>query len=696
MRSADERLGLASSKLEEEMTSMGEERGDEEREYQDNCARKRVWTPEEDEKLKSAVTSHGERAWSRIADELPGRVGKQCRDRWCNHLSPELDKKKWSADDDEKLFEAVERLGNQWAEISRTVLPGRSDLSIKNRYYSRMRRENRKAEMSMLSSVDQSLDRKPGNGTKRHKQHNSKSANGPRVAQSDGDSSPSSDTSPLGMCMLPGQGVMNIPYDIYGKMGPGIGSQPPPPPPPPHSQSQPQSQSQSPQQQPQDDFIGMSGIFPQTQAPFWGFPGYTASMMFHSPFSPIASLSTTPIPSPPRSPMSNPSSNPANTQLRNPKPVETSSRSGSPSFALPVQVLNGGSSVGGFSWLPAAGLDAGLGSEGNGSINPSNNGPLSKPDHASAVSQGNSVGYGGVDANPEMVLSQFSSMVYPMMQGPSSPSATPPPSHNPTQGSLAHSGWFPTIGSKGLEYRPHFRARYGNMDSSVPSDHLNGLPEFESSDSFSQMNTKKPNKGKQKAKSTDGGNTGRWTTEEHQRFEEGLKLFGTQDWSKVTDHVKTRTIVQVRSHAQKYFAKQGKTSISDNGSTKREEVQQEKGGFAASTKAEELLMSDELGARSEASDKDGSVCSTAREDSVVVQNGADNEDKSMLDEQSHHLEDTDTKSCHVDIHCESNPSRVMVQAHDTEAFDELTHGESESVGSRKAPGNGSQTMVEAD
>mmetsp|Transcript_165 Transcript_165/g.269 ORF Transcript_165/g.269 Transcript_165/m.269 type:complete len:183 (-) Transcript_165:906-1454(-) len=45
-----------------------------------------------------------------------------------------------------------------------------------------------------------------------------------------------------------------------------------------------------------------------------------------------------------------------------------------------------------------------------------------------------------------------------------------------------------------------------------------------------------------------------WTTEEHNRFLEGIKLF-KRDWSKVTAHVGTRTVVQIRSHAQKHFIK---------------------------------------------------------------------------------------------------------------------------------------------
>jgi hypothetical protein len=110
-----------------------------------------VWTVPEDAQLRDLVKLHGEHSWTKIAESLPGRVGKQCRDRWTNHLSPQLDKNKWTPELDAVLFDAVERMGKQWAEISRTVLPGRSDLSIKNRYYSTERKKLRLAEQESAS-----------------------------------------------------------------------------------------------------------------------------------------------------------------------------------------------------------------------------------------------------------------------------------------------------------------------------------------------------------------------------------------------------------------------------------------------------------------------------------------------------------------------------------------------------------------
>ena len=81
------------------------------------------WSKEEDELVVQLVAQYGPKKWSKIASHLKGRIGKQCRERWHNHLNPAIRKDAWTPEEDNILLEEHARLGNKWAEIARK-LPG--------------------------------------------------------------------------------------------------------------------------------------------------------------------------------------------------------------------------------------------------------------------------------------------------------------------------------------------------------------------------------------------------------------------------------------------------------------------------------------------------------------------------------------------------------------------------------------------
>ena len=89
----------------------------------------------EDEIVIDYVKKNGPTQWPRLAEILKVRSPKQCRERWFNHLDPNISKDSWSREEDLIILEQHQTIGPKWSVISR-FLPHRSDNAIKNRWNS--------------------------------------------------------------------------------------------------------------------------------------------------------------------------------------------------------------------------------------------------------------------------------------------------------------------------------------------------------------------------------------------------------------------------------------------------------------------------------------------------------------------------------------------------------------------------------
>jgi hypothetical protein len=91
------------------------------------------WTGREDQTLVLSVQKYGTSSWPLVAGEIPGRTGKQCRERWINQLDPNLNREKWTQQEDAVLLLQQKSCGHCWSKMIQ-FLPHRSANAIKNRW----------------------------------------------------------------------------------------------------------------------------------------------------------------------------------------------------------------------------------------------------------------------------------------------------------------------------------------------------------------------------------------------------------------------------------------------------------------------------------------------------------------------------------------------------------------------------------
>jgi hypothetical protein len=100
---------------------------------------KGAWTKDEDDMIVELVSSTGKN-WAMISKMMPTRNGKQIRDRFLNYLDPNINKIKFTDEDDKNIIEYYKIYGTKWSKIAK-YFEGRTGDMIKNRFYSCLKRK---------------------------------------------------------------------------------------------------------------------------------------------------------------------------------------------------------------------------------------------------------------------------------------------------------------------------------------------------------------------------------------------------------------------------------------------------------------------------------------------------------------------------------------------------------------------------
>ena len=80
------------------------------------------------------VEKYGEGQWSLISTFFPGRIGKQCRERWHHQLNPKINRNAWSVEEERIIVAAhkvrVPRQGINSVPTQIRLVPMSSELMM--------------------------------------------------------------------------------------------------------------------------------------------------------------------------------------------------------------------------------------------------------------------------------------------------------------------------------------------------------------------------------------------------------------------------------------------------------------------------------------------------------------------------------------------------------------------------------------
>ena len=110
------------------------------------------WKKEEDSLILNLINTYGN-SWSKISKIIKTRNGKQIRDRYNNVLNPNINKNKFTVEEDNLILSLYEKFGTKWSKFISYFKNRTSDM-IKNRFHTTLKKkyDNNKLNINIINN----------------------------------------------------------------------------------------------------------------------------------------------------------------------------------------------------------------------------------------------------------------------------------------------------------------------------------------------------------------------------------------------------------------------------------------------------------------------------------------------------------------------------------------------------------------